>query len=163
MTLIPVKLTAVPSVLVQRRVGVGKPEASHRRSTLLPSDEVILVAEARTDGLVHWSSSARWNRTPAKFSGPLHVRAWSINTTGMLAILDNSMSLEIRQSQYQGLSCRPANIEIFAYNMFMKAICYVQRPSELPNIFLFCFNLNCEIHVYNYSQKCTSNTDYSTG
>lgn len=112
--LIPVLLNADPSALIQRRVGVGKPVASHRRITLLPSDDVILVAEIITDGLRHWSSSARWNRTPAKFSGPLHVRNWSINATGMLLILDNSMSLEIRQSQYQGLSCRPANIEISA-------------------------------------------------
>jgi len=110
--LIPVLLNADPSALVQRRVGVGKPVASHRRITLLPSDAVILVAEIITDGLRHWSSSARWNRTPAKFSGPLHVRNWSINATGMLLILDNSMSLEIRQSQNQGLSCRPANIDI---------------------------------------------------
>ena len=83
--------------------------ASHRRRTLLPKGDVILVAEVMTDGFIQLSSSARWKRTPARFSGPLQVRNKSIKTTGVSAILEISISFEILQSQNQGLSWRPEN------------------------------------------------------
>lgn len=104
---LPVWLKSDPSALVQVRLGVGYPLASQRNSTLLPSADVIFVAEVSTDGFTHWSSSARWNRTPARFSGPLHARKASIRTMGVSAILESSISLETLQSQYQGLSWSP--------------------------------------------------------
>lgn len=50
---IPVLLSADPSALLQIRVGVGKPVASHLRSTLLPNGDVILVADIIIDGFRH--------------------------------------------------------------------------------------------------------------
>lgn len=57
--MIPVLLTCEPPDLVQYRVGVGIPVASHRRRMLLPKVDVILVAEVMTDGFIQLSSSAR--------------------------------------------------------------------------------------------------------
>lgn len=57
--IIPVLSTGEPSELAQERLGVGNPVASHRRITLLPKSDVILVAEDMTDGFTQLSSSAR--------------------------------------------------------------------------------------------------------
>lgn len=109
---IPVLLIGEPSVFAQTRVGVGSPVASHRSRTLLPREDVILVAEVMTVGFTQLSSSARWKSTPARFSGPLQVRNRSIKTTGVSAILESSISLEILQSQNQGLSWTPEDKKI---------------------------------------------------
>ena len=100
-------LGKVPSDLAQSSEGVGRPVASQRSRRLLPSGEVSWVAEVITVGLTHWSSSTRCSRTPARFSGPLHATNMSMRTTGQSVILESAMTLERRQSQIKGLSCRP--------------------------------------------------------
>lgn len=87
--------------------GVGYPVASQRSRTLLPSGEVIFVAEVITDGLRHCSNSALWNKIPARLSGPLHETNGSRSTTEVSTILENSISFEMRQSQNHGLSWKP--------------------------------------------------------
>ena len=107
-----VLLTREPSDVVQTRFGFGKPVASQRTRTLLPRRHVILVAETMIVGLTQLSSSTRWKRTPAIFSGSTQIRTLSMRITGVSVILEISSNLERRQSQCQGLSCTPNDEEV---------------------------------------------------
>ena len=97
--------------MIHVRVGVGKPVASQRRITLLPREEMTVVAAGLTESRIQWEVSFPGTSTVGPSIDLLQVNIWSIRTTRLPRDMDKDLIMEISQLHNQGLSWRPREQE----------------------------------------------------